>query len=98
MALGDTSLLNMTNAVPASVFADNAGVFLRVWFSTDDETYLQLTPDVRVTSQGYALSAAVAETVADDAVTAAAIADGAVGPDALAADAVTSTQIADGTV
>ena len=64
LGLGDATLANMT-AIPASVFADNADVRLRVWVSTNGTAFEQLAPDRRLTSAGYALSAA---TVADPGV------------------------------
>ena len=43
--------------IPASVFADNADVRLRVWFSGDGgSSFEQLVPDRRIASVGYALS------------------------------------------
>ena len=64
LGLGDATLANMT-AIPASVFADNADVRLRVWVSTNGTAFEQLAPDRRLTSAGYALSAA---TVAEPGV------------------------------
>lgn len=52
LGLGDT----MTE-IPASVFANHADVRLRVWFSSDNSTFEQLSPDRRITSTGYALTA-----------------------------------------
>ncbi|MDF1862001.1 MAG: tail fiber domain-containing protein [Verrucomicrobiales bacterium] len=52
--LGDVPM----GAIPPDVFADNADVHLRVWFSADDgDTFEQLAPDRRFASVGYALSA-----------------------------------------
>ena len=34
LGLGETTLVNMTNAVPASLFVNNPEVALRIWFST----------------------------------------------------------------
>ncbi|MDB6070183.1 MAG: hypothetical protein JWL81_1354 [Verrucomicrobiales bacterium] len=57
LGLGDAGLANMT-VIPATVFSDNTDVRLRIWFSTNGSTFEQLTPDRRITSAGYALSAA----------------------------------------
>lgn len=54
--LGDTSLNNMTQSLDASVFAGTER-YLRVWFSTDDSTYEQLSPDQRIAAVPYALQA-----------------------------------------
>ncbi len=60
LALGDTSLTNMT-AIPPSVFDENESIVLRVWF--DDQngngTHV-LTPDVPINPIAYALHATVA--------------------------------------
>ena len=50
-------LLGEANAIAASVFADNANVSLRIWFSTDGVAFEQLAPDRRLASAAYALSA-----------------------------------------
>jgi formylglycine-generating enzyme required for sulfatase activity len=69
--LGDSPM----GAIPATVFADNADVRLRIWFSADGgTTFEQLAPDRRVASVGYALSAASADGVALASVTAAMLA------------------------
>lgn len=57
LGLGDTTVANMTAAIPPSVFTANADVRLRVWFSANGMTFEQLTPDRRITSAGYALTA-----------------------------------------
>ena len=56
--LGDTTVANMTQTIPASVFA-NSAVYLRVWFNGGSESQL-LSPDRRITSVAYALKAASA--------------------------------------
>lgn len=78
LLLGDTTLANMTTSVPASVFA-NGDVRLRVWFDDGTNGSELLTPDQRIASVGYAMTAGSAETVTDGAITAAKIAPGAVG-------------------
>ncbi|MGB8168270.1 MAG: hypothetical protein WCF18_12305, partial [Chthoniobacteraceae bacterium] len=79
LLLGDTTVANMTAAVPASVFA-NGDVRLRVWFDDGTPNGSQLlSPDQRIASVGYAMKAGNAETVADNAITAEKIAAGAVG-------------------
>jgi len=55
--LGDTTVSNMTVAVPASTFA-NSTVNLRVWFNDGVSGFQQLTPDQRLAAAGYALEAA----------------------------------------
>lgn len=56
--LGDTSLTNMTTAIPATVFSENAEVSLHIWFSTDGMTFEPLSPERRLTTSAYAFSAA----------------------------------------
>ncbi|MCP5521268.1 MAG: hypothetical protein H7A46_06940 [Verrucomicrobiales bacterium] len=80
VALGDTGIANMTAAIPASAFTDNADVRLRVWFDDGVNGSQQLSPDQRLASVGYALSAAQAQGVADGAITSAKIAVGTVIP------------------
>lgn len=67
VALGDTALgAAMNNAIPASVFANNSDVRLRVWFSDQPAGPLtQLTPDQRLTSSVFALASEIANTVAN---------------------------------
>jgi len=60
--LGDTSLANMTSPMPASVFAAQSDVRLRVWFNDGTHNTQQLSPDQRLAAVGYAM---VADTVAD---------------------------------
>ena len=57
--LGDTTVANMTQSIPASVFT-NSEVYLRVWFDDGVNGSQLLTPDRRITSVGYALQAATA--------------------------------------
>jgi len=92
--LGDTTVANMTQAIPASVFS-NADVRLRVWFNDGTNGNLQLAPDQRLASVGYAQ---VAKAVDDGAVTTAKIADGAVTTAKIVDGAVTTTKLADGAV
>jgi hypothetical protein len=54
--LGDTALGGMTQALAASVF-DSPDRYLRVWFSSDNVTFDQLTPDTRIAAVPYALQA-----------------------------------------
>ena len=54
--LGDTDLSGMTLALSADVFSGK-NRYLRVWFSSDDSTYQQLTPDQRIAAVAYALQA-----------------------------------------
>lgn len=57
--LGDPALSHMTEPLESSVF-DGADRYLRVWFSTDDASFSQLTPDRRISAVPYALRAVVA--------------------------------------
>jgi hypothetical protein len=61
--LGDTTVANMTVAVPASVFT-NSSVLLRVWFNDGVTGFQQLSPDQRITVAGYAFQAQNAYTAA----------------------------------
>ena len=88
--LGDTALANMT-AVPSSVFTDNATVKLRVWFDDGTNGSVLLTPDQRITSVGYALSAASAESAES-------VSAGAITEDMLADNAVTTEKLENGAV
>ena len=72
--LGDTTLPNMTVAIPSSVF-NNSDVRLRVWFNDGVTGSQLLSPDQRIASVGYA---AIAANVPDGAITTAKIANGAV--------------------
>ena len=80
--MGDATLPNMTG-IPATVFS-NADVRVRVWFNNGTSGFELLTPDQRITSVGYAMMAAQAQSVANGAITSAMIANGAVGTSQLA--------------
>jgi hypothetical protein len=54
--LGDTTLGGMTQALTAEVF-NQPNRYLRVWFSSDNVTFDQLTPDTRIAAVPYALQA-----------------------------------------
>src|SRR5437773_3076134 len=54
--LGDTSIPNMTVAIPLSVF-NNSDVRLRVWFNDGTHGSQLLTPDQRISAVGYAMIA-----------------------------------------
>lgn len=92
--LGDTTIANMTTAIPAAVFA-NSGVYLRVWFNDGVTGWQRLAPDHRVVSVGYALRAA---TVADNAIGSAQLAPGAVQGSDIADGSVASADILNGTI
>jgi hypothetical protein len=92
--LGDTTLVGMTLAIPASAFV-NADLRLRIWFSAGEPVMTQLAPDQRLTSAGYALRA---DNVLDGAITSVQIADGAVGTADLANDAVITPKLANGSI
>jgi len=57
--LGDTTLGGMTQAMTADVFSQPTR-YLRVWFSSDNITFNQLTPDTRIAAVPYALQAQAA--------------------------------------
>ncbi|GEP44086.1 glycine-rich domain-containing protein [Brevifollis gellanilyticus] len=77
---------NMTE-VPPTVF-DNPDVRLRVWFTDGTNGMQRLAPDQRIATAGYAMRAATAQTVVNNAITSDKIADGA----------VTETKIPDGSI
>lgn len=54
--LGDTSLPNMTRPVTAASFR-STNRLLRVWFSSDNVSFTQLSPDTRLASVPFALQA-----------------------------------------
>ena len=56
LLLGNTALGGMTQALAADVFSQ-PDRYLRVWFSSDDITFSQLTPDTRIAAVPYALQA-----------------------------------------
>lgn len=91
IALGDTTIAGMNNAIPSSVF-DNTHIRLRIWFNDGVTGFAQLAPDQRLTSVGYALRAA---NVADGAITSGKIAPGAITNLHIANNVITSDQIAD---
>ncbi len=65
VALGDPALANMTTPVTATIFAANSDVRLRVWFSSVlAGPFELLSPDHRITTVGYAFSAAGATLAA----------------------------------
>ena len=55
--LGDTTLSNMTVAIPLTAFT-NSDVRLRVWFNDGVTGFQQLSPDQRLAAVGYAMTAA----------------------------------------
>lgn len=97
--LGDTTLTNMTQAIPAAVFTGNADVSLRLWFSTaSGGPFELLAPDRRIASTGYAMAASQASAVAPGGVTSEMLAYGAVTSAKIARGAVTSSAVADGSI
>jgi hypothetical protein len=89
--LGDTAIAGMTDAIPASAFA-NDDVRLRVWFSAGELFFTQLEPDQRITSVGYAMMSA---NVAAGAIAANQLADGAVTGAKIADNSISSAAITD---
>lgn len=57
--LGDTTVANMTQVIPANAFT-NSGVYLRVWFNDGTDGSQLLMPDKQLTTVGYAFQAASA--------------------------------------
>jgi hypothetical protein len=90
VGLGDTSLPGMISPLTPAVF-DTTNLHLRVWFSTDGGSFVQLAPDQRLTSTAYAMKAG---TVSDGAITGAQIANGTVGSLELADGSVTTPKLA----
>ncbi len=86
--LGDSSISNMT-PIGASVFT-NSDLLLRIWFGEGASQTVQLTPDQRVTSVGFAMMAA---NVPDGAVTSAKLASNAVTGQSIASGAITDAQL-----
>jgi hypothetical protein len=54
--LGDTTVTNMTQPIPSSVFTNNS-VWLRIWVDDGVNGSQRLIPDRRITAAGYALIA-----------------------------------------
>jgi hypothetical protein len=79
--LGDTTISNMTVAIPMTVFT-NSDVRLRVWFTDGTAGFQRLLPDQRIAAVGFSLMSA---NVPDGSITSNKLAAGAVGPSALAA-------------
>ncbi len=53
------------NPIPAQVFADNAAIYLRIWFTDQPAGALTLlAPDQRLTASGFSLAAQIANSVA----------------------------------
>ncbi len=98
--LGDSKAPLSMPPIGASVFTDNVDVRLRIWVSTDNVAFTQLTPDRRLTSSGYALSAERAQSAAtaDSATVADGVAAGGVTSGMIAAGAVDGTHLASGSV
>jgi hypothetical protein len=65
--LGDTSIIASDAiamaALPASVFTNNSGLKLRVWFDDGTNGNLQLAPDQQIAAVGYAMAAATTENL-----------------------------------
>jgi hypothetical protein len=92
--LGDTTIANMSSAIPATVFT-NSDVRLRVWFNDGTNGSQLLAPDQRISAAGYAM---MSGAVPDGAITSTKIANGAVGATQLAAGGVSTSQIADSSI
>ncbi|MDB6121639.1 MAG: hypothetical protein JWQ71_632 [Pedosphaera sp.] len=85
--LGDTALANMT-AISSGVFA-NSDVRLRIWFNDASHGFQQMTPDQRLASVGYAMTAANANTANS-------VPDGSITSAKLSGTAVTSANLSSG--
>jgi hypothetical protein len=90
--LGDTSIANMTVALPSSAFT-NSDVRLRVWFNDGTHGSQLLTPDQRIAAVGYTF---MADNIKDGAITMPKLANNAVGTSNIAIGAVGSNQLASG--
>lgn len=66
--LGDTTIPNMTVAIPFSAFT-NSDVRLRVWFNDGSHGSQLLSPDQRIAAVGYAMIAVTAVTVPASSIT-----------------------------
>lgn len=93
VALGDTSLANMT-PIPPGVFT-NQDVRLRIWFNDGTHGTHLLTPDQRVTAAGYAMMAA---NLVNGTVTSEKLAAGAVTGDKIASGALSGSKIANNSI
>lgn len=89
VGLGDTSVTHMAGPIPASTLASANDLRLRVWFSDDGINFEALSPDQRLTSAPFALSASIADTVALSSISSGMIADGTI----TSADLATSLRI-----
>src|SRR6266568_3536466 len=101
--LGDTTVSNM-QPIPWTLFT-NADTFLRIWLGESTNGFVQLSPDQRLGSVGYAMMAAnlpdqalTSNKLAPGAVLTQNLANGAVTASKLAAGSVTAAAIADGTI
>jgi hypothetical protein len=77
VVLGDSSVSNMTQVVPPTVFT-NSDIALRIWFDDGANGFQALSPDQRLVSVGYAMNAHEAATVVDGGITSSKIANGQV--------------------
>lgn len=96
--LGDNLISNM-NPLDQSVF-DNEDIFLRVWFSPDDvATYERFEDDIQIVSAGFAIRAAVADSIVNNSVTSDVIANDTITNEdinsaaAISADKIDSTNL-----
>jgi hypothetical protein len=87
--LGDPAVAGMS-ALDGGLFARQADLRLRVWFSTDSENFTLLTPDQRIAAVGYAL---MADDVKDGAITGAKIAKGAITGENISPGSIEMTQL-----
>ena len=55
--LGDTSIANMSEAIPADIFTGGSAVYLRVWFGDAPGNIQLLSPDQLLAPAGYAQAA-----------------------------------------
>lgn len=90
VGLGDTAIEGMERVIPAAVF-DNASVSLRIWFNDGGRSFVQLAPDQRLTSVGYALRA---DNVVDGAISGAQLSPGFWNATNLPPNSVSSEQLA----
>lgn len=96
--LGDTAYhANMKGAIPKTVFSENSDVRLAIWFSQNNTSFQRLTPNRRIASAAYALSAG-SGVAASGSITSEQVADGSLSGSDLANGAVGAAQLADGSV
>jgi hypothetical protein len=102
--LGDTNITGMTTLLQPDVFTANSDVRLRVWFNDGVNGSQLLSPDQRLASVGYALTAGQlagqlsAANIGSGTITSTMLAGGSVTAAQLASGSVNTSALADGAV